>query len=75
MAARTHFCPFSDCIDAADQRLGLNRELRGQMVLARYRAGRRAILDSFADQGERGTGIPVGFECGMLAEGQPVVQQ
>ena len=44
MAARTHFCPFSDCIDAADQRLSLNCELRGQMVLARYRAGRRAIL-------------------------------
>src|SRR3954452_23751088 len=51
--------PVSDRIDTANQRLGLNGELRRQIALARYRAGRRAILDGFADQCHRGASVPV----------------
>ena len=53
-------------IDATDQRLGLNGELRRQIALARHRAGRRAILDGLTDQGHGGAGVAIGFEGGAV---------
>lgn len=56
-------------IDATDQRLGFNGELRGEIALARHRAGRRAILNGLTDQGYGGSGVAIGS---MAMQSEPV---
>jgi hypothetical protein len=58
-------------IDATDQRLGLNGELRRQTALARHRAGRRAILDGLTDQpqGVKMNGLTDHYRVGLFLRG------